>query len=339
MTAARVTRPARPARPARPGRTANGPTAEALVDLATRFYVTGESQVEIARALGLDASTVSRYLKRARDEGIVHVEIRRPRTLHGALALELATTFGLKKAVVVAGDPGPAANEAVAKAAADYVNSHLLNGMHLGLSWGRMLSAAIHRLPAGTVSGLDVSLLHGGVGRGGAGIQGHELARHLASLHPHSRVHYLHAPVLVDSADIKAAMLRDRSIRAALESAASSQVALVGIGTVDDTAPLIRDHHISPRDRQRLLDAGAVGDVSTRFFNAAGEPVHVLDDRLIAIEWSQLKGIPLVIGMAAGLEKRAAILGALRSGCLDVLVTDEASARSVLKAVVRPGRS
>jgi len=318
-------------------RSTSGPSAETLIDLATRFYLAGQSQVEIARALGLDASTVSRYLKRARDEGIVHVEIHRPRSLQGDLALELASRFGLKKAVVVAGDPGPAANDAVAKTVADYVNSLLLSGMRIGLSWGRMLSAAIHKLPAGTVSSLDVSLLHGGMVRGRSGIQGDELARHLASLHPHSRVHYLHAPVLVDSPDIKAAMLRDGSIRAALESAASSQVALVGIGTLDDSAPLIRDHHISPPDRKRLVDAGAVGDMSTRFFNGAGEPVHVLDDRLIAIEWEQLKGIPLVIGMAAGLEKHVAILGALRTGCLDVLVTDESSARSVLKSAGRTG--
>jgi DNA-binding transcriptional regulator LsrR (DeoR family) len=78
-----------------------------------------------------------------------------------------------------------------------------------------------------------------------------------------------------------------------------------------------------------------VGDVCTRFFGADGEPVHQLDDRLIAIEWEQLKAIPLVIGMASGVEKRAAIVGALRSGALDVLVTDESSARSVLKAVAR----
>ena len=195
-----------------------GPTTDTLVDLATRFYVAGQSQIEIARTLGLDASTVSRYLKRARDEGIVRVEIHRPRSLHGDLALELAGAFHLKKAVVVTGQAGAAGGDAVARVAADYVNSRLLNGMRLGLSWGRMLSAAIHKMPVGTVSGLDISLLHGGMGRGGAGIQGHELARHLASLHPHSHVHYLHAPVLVDSPDIKQAMMRDRSIRSALES-------------------------------------------------------------------------------------------------------------------------
>src|SRR4029077_1629182 len=106
---------------------AGGPTMDQLIDIATRFYVTGQSQVEIARSVGLDASTVSRYLKRARDEGIVRVEIQRPRSLHGDLALELAQGFGLKRAVVVAGEPGPAAVQAVARAAADYVNSQLYN--------------------------------------------------------------------------------------------------------------------------------------------------------------------------------------------------------------------
>lgn len=305
-----------------------------LVDIATRFYLTGQSQIEIARSVGLDASTVSRYLRRARDEGIVRVEIQRPRSLHGDLAFELAQTFNLKRAVVVTG-AGPGSVQAVARAAADYISSQLTNGMRLGLSWGRMLSAAIHLLPPGTVSDLDVSLLHGGVGSAGTGIQGVELARHIASLHPHSHVHYLHAPVLVDSPDIKDAMLRDGSIRAALESAGSREMALVGIGTLDESAPLIRFGHISPRDRRRLLAAGAIGDMCTRFFTPDGEPVHVLDDRLIAIEWDELKRIPLVIAMAAGIDKRAAILGALRAGCIKVLITDEVTARAVLKGMPR----
>ena len=313
----------------------NGPSIDQLIDIATRFYVTGQSQIAIASSVGLDASTVSRYLKRARDEGIVRVEIQRPRSLHGDLALELAKDFNLKRAVVVAGDSARADVQAVARSAADYVNSQLLNGTRLGLSWGRMLSAAIHMLPPGTVSNLDISLLHGGVGGAGAGIQGVELARHIASLHPNSQVHYLHAPVLVDSPDIKDAMLRDGSIRAALESAASRDIALVGIGTLDEGAPLVRYGHISPKDRKRLLAAGAVGDMCTRFFTLEGEPVHVLDDRLIAIEWAELKKIPLVVAMAAGLEKRDAILGALRAGCMDVLITDEATARAVLKSARR----
>ncbi len=302
------------------------------MDLATRFYLKGETQIEIARSMGLDPSTVSRYLKRARDEGIVHVQIRRPRSLHADLARELAAAFSLKRAVVVADDIEGDAYAGVARAAADYLNSQLANRMRLGLSWGRMLSAAIHAMPSGTVTELEISLLHGGVGSTGAGIQGHELARYLASLNPGSRVHYLHAPLLVDSPDIKDAMVRDGSIKAALDAVAGIEIALVGIGTLDESAPLIRYGHISRRDRSRLLAAGAVGDMATRFFTPEGEPVHVLDDRLLAIEWEQLERVPLVVAVASGLYKRDAILAALQTGCVDVLVTDERTAREVLRA-------
>src|SRR5579863_4867245 len=150
-----------------------------LVDLATRFYVLGQTQARIARDLDVDPATVSRHLKKARDEGIVRIEIRRPRNLHVDLGRELAEHYGIKRAVVVANENGD--NSAVAAAAADYFSSVLTNGARLGLSFGRMLSAMVPLLPAGIVSELDISMLLGGFGRAMPGIQGHELARHLTS--------------------------------------------------------------------------------------------------------------------------------------------------------------
>jgi DNA-binding transcriptional regulator LsrR (DeoR family) len=193
-----------------------------------------------------------------------------------------------------------------------------------------MLSQVVHRLPQGAVSGVDIALLHGGVGNAGPGIQGHELARHVASLYRESVVTYLHAPLLVDSSEIKDAMLRDGSINGSLRAAANRELALVGIGTLDPDAPLVRYGHLSPSDRDRLLAAGAVGDVSSHFFTADGEPVPVLDERLVAIEWDQLQAIPTVVALASGRAKTHAIIGALRSKLVDILVTDEDTARVVL---------
>jgi deoxyribonucleoside regulator len=303
-----------------------GPATELLIDLATRFYLDGQSQIEISRQLGLDPSTVSRYLRRAREDGIVRIEIQAPRRRVDELGQELASRFDLKRAMVVAGD------QDMAPAGADFVSTLLRNHMRLGLSWGRMLSQIVHRLPQSAVSGLDIALLHGGVGNAGPGIQGHELARHVASLYRESAVTYLHAPLLVDSPEIKDAMLRDGSIKASLRAAATRELALVGIGTLDPEAPLVRYGHLSPSDRDRLLAAGAVGDVSTHFFTADGEPVPVLDERLIAIEWPQLQKIPTVVALASGRTKTHAIIGALRSKLVDILVTDEDTARLVLGA-------
>lgn len=303
---------------------------EFLVDLATRFYILGQTQARIARDLGVDPATVSRQLKKARDEGIVRIEIRRPRSLHAELGRELAERFGLKRAVVVSNEDGGIS--AVPSAAADYLSSILTNGARLGLSFGRMLSAVVPLLPAGTVSDLDISMLLGGFGRAMPGIQGHELARYIASLYPRSRIHYLQAPLLVDSPDIRQAMLRDGSIKAALQAAANSELALVGIGNLADDAPLVRYGHLSTEDRMRLLQSGAVGDVSARFFNIQGEPVSDIDDRLIAIEREELARIPTIVGVAAGPEKYEAIQGALRSGYVNVLVTDETTAKELVQA-------
>jgi deoxyribonucleoside regulator len=305
-----------------------GPSTEVLVDLATRFYLDGRSQVEIARDLGLDPSTVSRYLRRAREEGIVRIEIRAPGEVDNQLGEELASVFHLKRALVVR-------SEDVPTAAADFISTLLRNGMRLGLSWGRMLSDVVHRLPQGAVSGIDIALLHGGVGSAGPGIQGHELARHVASLYRDSSVTYLHAPLLVDTADIKSAMVKDGSIKTALKAASARELALVGVGTLDPDAPLVRYGHLSAEDRDRLLAAGAVGDVSTHFFTVDGEHVPVLDQRLISVSWDELDQIPTVVAIASGRLKTHAILGALRSGLVHMLVTDEDTARLVLSAAGR----
>ncbi len=324
-----VARPLQLWRGPAPGGFVDSSDIDFLVDLATRFYNHGHTQAQIARELQVDPSTVSRHLKRARDEGIVRIDIRRPRPLHLELGRTLAKRFALRRAVVVPNDDGDI-NTAVATAGAEHLSSLLSNGTRLSLSFGRMPSAVIQALPAGIVADLDISLLLGGFGTSGAGIQGHELARHVASLYPGSQIHYLQAPLLVDSPDIKQAMLRDGSINAALEAASDSELALVGIGTLRDDAPLVRYGHLSADDREALRQAGAVGDICARFFTADGQPVTVLDDRIIAIEGRYLADIPTVIAVAAGAEKRRAIHGALCTGYVDILITDEATARDIV---------
>jgi len=69
-----------------------------------------------------------------------------------------------------------------------------------------------------------------------------------------------------------------------------------------------------------------------RFFCRDGEPGGHLDARTIAIEWSQLEAIPTVVAIAEGLRKVEAILGALRTRCVDVLITDEATAVALAQA-------
>jgi len=74
------------------------------------------------------------------------------------------------------------------------------------------------------------------------------------------------------------------------------------------------------------------GDILGQFFDASGQVVKLpIHDRRIGIELSDLAQIPKVVGVAGGVHKVEAILGALRGGFLDVLVTNELAALRLLE--------
>jgi deoxyribonucleoside regulator len=300
---------------------------DVLIDVATRHYLHGSSQIEIARDLSLDPSTISRYLKRARDEGIVQIEIVAPRRANVELGLILARELNLGRVLVAElrneqDDP----LTAVASLAAQFTSGQLRRGTRVGIGWGETLAAVVRQLEPGVVEALHVAQLAGGLADAQPGIQGHELVRQITEIYPASRATYLHAPSIVDSAAICDAFLADRSVQAALALAAQSQIALVGIGNMDPEATLLKTSHILGADRDALLAQGAVGSMNARFYDVQGRPVGHMDRRTVAIEWHELAALPMVIAVAAGEEKAEAIRGATQTGCVDVLVIDEGTA-------------
>ena len=76
-----------------------------------------------------------------------------------------------------------------------------------------------------------------------------------------------------------------------------------------------------------LQDAGAVGEISYRFYDKDGKPVETpLNERVIGISLEDLKKAGRVIALAGGESKTQAIAGALKLGVIDVLVTDRFTA-------------
>jgi DNA-binding transcriptional regulator LsrR (DeoR family) len=60
--------------------------------------------------------------------------------------------------------------------------------------------------------------------------------------------------------------------------------------------------------------------------------------RVIGLNLQDLKKIEIVIGIAAGSDKTAAICGALKGELLNVLITDEITAKAVLASPTADSR-
>jgi DNA-binding transcriptional regulator LsrR (DeoR family) len=240
----------------------------------------------------------------------------------------VAERYGIARVVVA--PTGDDLDEAFGPVAAKFVGGLLRSKMRLGVSWGQTLAALIRHLRPGLVSNLSIAQLAGGVNDPTAGVQGNELVREVAELFPGSQVYYLHAPAIVGSVEARDVLLADRTIQAALDAGRHSELALVGIGQMDAASTLYRGRHVEPDDWDQLLRAEAVGNINTRFFDAAGAPVELLERRTMAVTWTDLAAIPTVVAVAVGRDRVDAIRGALATHCVDILITDETTARALV---------
>ncbi|HSB70420.1 MAG TPA: sugar-binding transcriptional regulator [Candidatus Methylomirabilis sp.] len=309
-------------------------TAHVLVKVAELYYLQDRTQAEIAKALGISRPHVSRLLKRARREGIVSITVRSPFGGSTVLADEIRKLAALRDLVLV--PAGPAALARVAAAAGTYLASRVQRVSSVGVSWGRTVRMVADRVPDDSRRGVEVVPLVGGMGLVGDEIHANEVARRLAS-RLGGKYFVLNAPALAESPSAYATLSRDGAVRAILERGRKVDVAVVGIGGVIPGSTLVQSGYLKPEHLRRLRATGAVGDICSRFFNLDGSPCRSpIIERVVGIELKDLRQLPWVVGVAVGAEKAPAILGALRGGYINVLVTDEITARAVLR-VARAG--
>ncbi len=302
-----------------------------LVRIAWLYYIEDLTQQEIADRIHLPRVKVTRLLKQARDEGIVEFRIVKP-TVHLELERELRLHFGLKDAIVI---PTPLDGErlrpALGEAAAKYLQSLFRPGLVIGLGMGRTLAEIPDFVEPIPSSGCVFREMVGGSSRADLGLDTYNVSWRLAE-RCGGIVEHIFAPLLVESTETREALWNDSRIVATLEKAAQCDVGVVGIGDVGDDMLLFQLGCCDAATVRYLQDRGAVGDILGRMFDVNGERVRCeMDERLIALDLEQLRGISTMVAIAGGTEKTRAILGALRGSYVNVLITDMESARAVLR--------
>ncbi len=304
-----------------------------LARLAHRYYTAGCTQEEIAREFGMSRPKVQRLLDRARQAGIVEIRIAQP-GLNLDLEDRLRGAFGLSDAIVAPSHPDAnLQREAVVQAAAEYLELHLSPHAVVALGMGRNTGAiARYFRPARSSSARTFVSAMGGSPHVEAPTNPNEACRALAE-RAGGRAESLYAPAFVDDEAMRDQLLHQPAVAHTLEIAAAAQYALVGIGATDDGCTMVRSGCCPPEEIARLRAAGAVGDILGNYFDISGRMISSgLRGRLIGLTLDDLRRVGTVIGIASEREKTNALIGALRTGVLDVLVVAEDNATAVLKA-------
>jgi lsr operon transcriptional repressor len=309
---------------------------ELLLRVAWYYYKDELTQDEIARRLSVSRASVGRLLDRARKVGLVSINLNTEYLDAFELSGELRRAFGLAEALVVPDhekEPADhhALNARIGLGGAQFMSTHLRPGGSLGVGWGETVSRVIGATSFGTVGPVHMVTLTGGV-------EGYlptilsskgEVAGERSDF---TSATVIPSPIMASTPSLAAALRDEPTIQQVLKQACSVDLALVGVGTPTADATIVHMGYLNADDARGLRERGVVGDILGQFFGADGRVVDLpIHDRRIGIDLSDLARIPKVVGVAGGLHKTEAILGALHGGFLDVLVTNELAAIRLLE--------
>ena len=308
-----------------------------LGEVARLYYVNDFTQQHIADRIGVSRTNVSRMLREARDRGLVEIKIHTPLNVVNDLQEELMTRLGLRECLVLegsrlGGDAAELTDTAgrLSALGAGYLQETITDRSIVGVSWSSTVYHVVSAQHLQEKRGVTAVQLMGSIGGSITELDGVSITGRLADVLG-GKAQYLHAPMLVASAPVCEALMQDPHISQTLEVARNADTMVVSVGVISRNSGQYRTGYLDDEDLEYIREQGAVGDICGSYFARDGSPVRLeMNERTIAIEFEEMKAIPNRIGVSGGPNKALPNVGAVRAGLLNVLITDEDTARGML---------
>lgn len=288
----------------------------------------GRSLLDIADELGVSRFSAGRMVQKARSLGLFEVRPRLAEPIDPDLSRALQDRFGLSGAyVTVAHSSKPeVVRHTIAGVAARAVSEAIHDEYVVGLGSGRTIVEMARQMT--DVPVCDVVQLTGAAnGRADDSLEAIVTLSRVAR----GRMHPLHSPFVATEVNAARMISAQPSIREALRRIDSVQVAVLSIGGWPGSS-LLADLYEQFGEREGLMSRGVVAEIGTTLLDSDGAQLPIVDERMIGITTRQLESIPVVFGIGGGPGKERAVLAALRSGLVDVVITDSRIARLALDA-------
>ncbi|MGX7072459.1 sugar-binding transcriptional regulator [Helcococcus kunzii] len=304
-----------------------------LLNLASMYYEENATQQEIAKKYNMSRSLVSKYLKNARDLGLVQINIRNDYlNPYYNFEQDFIKKFQIKNIICVEShEIAEIQKSRVVSAANNFLLNQLTDGDSVTIAGGTTINdmsttiSTTKKFPNTTFISMS-----GGLGDENLNIQTNKICENFAN-RLHSKVKLLFAPVLVDSIEARNIFLQQSFIKSILNAANNATIALVGIGGKPNNSTLANAYINQYNSKSSILNQ-VVGDICYNFLDKFGNLIDCeWNQRVITLGINQLKNIPHVIAVAEGKHKYQSIYAALKQNLIDSLIIDYKTALMVYK--------
>lgn len=308
-----------------------------LLKVSQMYYEDEIKQDKIAKELGIYRTTISRLLKKAREEGIVKIQINKKLLKTYETEQKLINTFGLKEAIVVPVDikeSKQAKLRAIGKAAAQFMNRIIKDNDVIGLSWGSSLAATINELTATKeIKGIFVPIVGGPAGKLKSEYHVNTLVYKAAQIF-NCDSKLIDYPVIFENKETAKIIRQSNYYKRFSELWNQVTVAFVGIGSPALATGSIWSDFYGTAFNEELEHLNVAGDICSNFYNLRGEIVPTsISEQVLSIKLELLKNTRYTVGIAESPEKVSGILGALNGCYINSLVTTEETANLILQSI------
>lgn len=303
-----------------------------LLRAAWLYFIEEQTQATIADALGLSRFRVNRMLAEARASGLVRVEVTTPMASCVALERRAMETFGLRDAVVVPSPLMPDGTHAMIGAGLARYMSAQIADPHLnifGFGWGQTMREMLRYMRPVPRPECRIVTLLGALPRSSEE-NAIDIIGKIGRLLSAER-YYMTAPIYTDTPEARYVLTGQQFYASVLDLILRTDVACFAAGDMSDASLLIR--HALPKGvtADDLVAAGAVGDFLGTFIDIDGVAVdHPVNRQLVGPGLADLAAMKTLVMASGGPGKVDVVTGALRTGLVHVLVTDEATMSAVL---------
>lgn len=295
------------------------------------YYVGGQTQEQVAQELGISRQRAQRLVSRAVAEGLIHFRLEHKLAECLELEAALGRRFGLRFARVMPGlGPGADPVASIASAAAAEMERLLAapEPIVMALGTGRSLRAAVESLRRMDCPQHKLVSLLGNIAPDGSASVYDVIMRIGDKV---NAPHYpTPMPVIASSPEERDQFAALEPVRRWRQLAQSANVSVIGVGQMDDTAPIYTDGFISHDELQQMRRAGAVGEIVGWAFDSQGRYLEAGSNLRVSADPVMPDSASLVICIAAGAVKLPALNAALSGRLFNALITDTATAQALL---------
>lgn len=304
-----------------------------LSRIAYLYYIEGKSQAAIAQELQIYRTSISRYLKQARELGLVSIEIKdfRPEILD--LERRLKQKLQLRQVHVVDVSTESRVSqkqEVFSKGLAVFLRQYLRHEMTIGLVWGTSIAEMVQAMETKHLHGASVVPLVGGPGHTDSHYHVNTLVYEM-SKKLSAQAQFIQGTIIEESPETKRAIMASKYFQEVAEAWKKLDLVVTGVGR--GLKELNKwQNLLTEEDQEELRLNGVIGDCCGRFFDKDGRVLRtVVNQRTIALELEQLQTAKHSVLVLSSKQKIRPMLALLKGGYHNTLVIDSDTARECLR--------